>query len=177
MVEGARLGASQLYRTQVQPTGASLAVSVGKGNSVVVRQGSSAPGSERINLELNTQMVWAIDLRGGTSTTDLALADLALSSLTISGGAESMVLQLSRPGQPVPVLISGGATTISLQVAARVPVRLALDAGISRLDLNGSSSTANGSARVFSLGGCRATQAGYAISLTAGAASVHLTGG
>jgi len=67
------------------------------------------PGTGRGQVTLSGAIPWALDIRGGAADMDLELAALALSEMTMNGGASKVDVQLSRPVGTVPLRIRGGA--------------------------------------------------------------------
>jgi DNA-binding MarR family transcriptional regulator len=110
-------------------------------------------GTGRGQVILNADIPWALDLRGGAAEMDLELADLALVEMTMSGGANRVDFQLSRPVGTVPLRIRGGASRVTIRRPAGVPVRVRVTGGLSKLRLDGR--------QVGSVGGALLDSAGY----------------
>lgn len=87
------------------------------------------PGGEKRAAEviLSVAIPWQIVIQGGASETTAELGSLKLAGLEIKGGASSTRLELPTPSGVIPILISGGASEITVRrpvgVAARVHLK------------------------------------------------------
>lgn len=76
---------------------------------------------------LSVAIPWQIVIQGGASETIAELGSLMLAGLEIKGGASSTSLELPTPSGAIPILISGGASEVTVRrpvgVAARVHLK------------------------------------------------------
>jgi hypothetical protein len=75
-------------------------------------------------LLLNETVPWSLDLRGGVAKVDADLAALAVTELSIAGGATDLDARLPAPTGSASVKIVGGATKVRFQVPVGTPYRL-----------------------------------------------------
>ncbi len=73
---------------------------------------------------LNTAIPWEIEIRGGAAGVTADLRGLDLIELNVSYGMSSVDLKLPVPSGTVPLRVSGGASSVTVQHPARVPVRV-----------------------------------------------------
>ena len=87
------------------------------------------PGAAQREAEviLSTAIPWQIVIQGGASETTAELGSLNLAGLEIKGGASMTSLELPTPSGIIPILISGGASEVTVRrpvgVAARVHLK------------------------------------------------------
>jgi len=90
-----------------------------------------------VDLTLNDQLPWVVELNTGASQTSLDLAGLKVSSVTVESGASSVKLTLPKPTGTVPVNLSGGAMHLVIQRPAGTPIRVSASGGASSVDVDG----------------------------------------
>lgn len=107
---------------------------------------------------------------------DLELAALALSEMTMNGGASKVDVQLSRPVGTVPLRIRGGASRVTIRRPAGVPVRVRVSGGLSRLTLDGRRLPSSGAGTVRDTPGYEAAPDRYELSVEGGASRISVAG-
>jgi hypothetical protein len=90
-----------------------------------------------VDLTLNDQLPWVIELNTGASQASLDLSALKVSSVSVESGASSVRLTLPKPSGTVPVKVSGGAMHLAIQRPAGIPVRVNSSGGASSLVVDG----------------------------------------
>ncbi|NNM96052.1 MAG: hypothetical protein HKL89_00355 [Candidatus Dormibacteraeota bacterium] len=170
-VSAASLG-SALYRAT--PAGA-LSVTASPDGIVEVRQGKTGQAATRIAIELSRSVTWAITIRGGTTTCNLDLAGLRLGGLTVSGGAETMRLNLPPPHGRVDVIVSGGATHLVIAAPGGAAMRVVAAAGIAVVRASGAGVVLADNSHLVTYGSYAGAANSYSVDLTAGAATLNLS--
>ena len=91
------------------------------------------PGSHGTNAEvtLNASIPWRIVIQGGASVVTADLGELTLAGLECQGGMSMIDLDLPTPTGVAPILISGGASQITVRRPADVAVRARLKGWVS----------------------------------------------
>jgi hypothetical protein len=90
-------------------------------------------GQGAAEITLNTALPWWIVIQGGASEITGELSELNLAGLEVKGGMSTIHLELPVPYSVVPVLISGGASQITIQRPAGVPAQVHLKGWASML--------------------------------------------
>lgn len=90
----------------------------------------------RLGLGLNPDIAWSIHVRGGLSHARLALDELWLGSLEVSGGVSSVELRLSAPRGHVRLRIKGGVSQLSITRATGAQLGAIIHSGASQLVLD-----------------------------------------
>jgi hypothetical protein len=85
---------------------------------------------------LNAAILWQFELWGGAYRLTVDLTGLGVTAVTLTGGAEEVVLRLPRPSGTVPVRILGGADHISMERPDGIAVRALVRDGVGRLQLD-----------------------------------------
>jgi uncharacterized membrane protein len=88
---------------------------------------------------LNDSIPWEIEAQGGAWRLTCDLRGLRLSRVKLEGGAVKVQLHLPHPSGHVPIQFAGGASDISVLRPVGVPVRLAVQGQIGRLQVDGRS--------------------------------------
>ena len=170
-VSAASLG-SALYRAT--PADA-LRVTASPDGLVEVRQGKAGQAATRIAIELSRSVTWAITIRGGTTTCNLDLAGLRLGGLIVSGGAETMRLNLPPPHGRVDVIVSGGATHLVIAAPGGAAMRVVAAAGIAVVRASGAGVVLADNSHLVTYGSYAGAANSYSVDLTAGAATLNLS--
>ncbi|GAC1342248.1 MAG: hypothetical protein NVSMB29_13730 [Candidatus Dormibacteria bacterium] len=144
-------------------------------NRVRILTGSPGRGDTSLAISLNPLVRWSIRLSGGATTLVLELSRLRISGLEIAGGASSMDVHLPRPEGKIPVIVSGGASTLRFSAPPGVPVEVTITGGVSRATVDGQTVEAPEQGRRIDSAGYPVAAAGYDIGLRAGASSFVLT--
>ncbi len=88
---------------------------------------------------LNESIPWEIEVQGGAWRLTCDLRGLRLSMVTLEGGAGKVELHLPHPSGHVPIHFAGGASDISVLRPVAVPVRVAVQGRIGKLQVDGRS--------------------------------------
>jgi DNA-binding MarR family transcriptional regulator len=124
---------------------------------------------------LTTAVPWTIDIRGGMSEVNAALAELDLERIDVHGGASQVAFQLPPPRGTVPIRIVGGASKISFKRAAKADVQVVITGGASQLRVDRRNVGAgSGMVRLATDGYDGATDR-YSIEITGGASQIAVT--
>jgi len=122
-------------------------------------------------LTLNASIPWALEFQGGTAGLQARLEEVSLRSVDISGGAARLDVLLGRPVGIVPITIQGGASDIRIRRPASAPVRLQVEGGASRLELDGQKISGTSGAVMASPGAAESPDR-YAIRVVGGVSHV-----
>ncbi len=87
----------------------------------------------KAQVELNPSVPWEIVIRGGASGVRADLRSFELRAVLIGGGASDVELLLPEPTRPVDVRIGGGASKVRIVRPRKVPARLQVAHGSSKL--------------------------------------------
>ena len=93
--------------------------------------------SQSASITLNASVPWSVLLKGGMWQLTADLRQLRLESLKVGGGASDVEVWLPAPSGIVPVVISGGASSVKLHRPAGVAARAAISGGASELEFDG----------------------------------------
>jgi hypothetical protein len=96
-------------------------------------------GRRRLQVFLSNRIPWTIQIGGGASSVHLDLRELQLAGIEISGGANSVDVQLGKPKGTVPIQLSGGASNLTIHAAAGSEWSVSLSGGVSGVTINGAS--------------------------------------
>jgi hypothetical protein len=92
-----------------------------------------APRGGSLTVTLNPAIAWAIHLRGGVSGMRADLSALRLTTLTVTGGASDIAIDLPRPQTPTVLRVEGGVSGATIRRPADVPVAVEIDGGATDL--------------------------------------------
>jgi uncharacterized membrane protein len=92
--------------------------------------------TQSAHLMLNAAIPWQFELWGGAYRMTVDLTGLGVTGVTLTGGAEEVVLRLPRPSGTVPVRLLGGAEHISMERPDGIAVRALVRGGVGRLQLD-----------------------------------------
>jgi uncharacterized membrane protein len=113
------------------------------GNAVdIIGSRSFSPVTWRLEsaqIALNDSIPWEIEVQGGAWRLTCDLRGLRLSMVTLEGGAGKVELHLPHPSGTVPIHFAGGASDISVLRPVGVPVRVAVEGRIGKLQVDGRS--------------------------------------
>jgi hypothetical protein len=118
------------------PNGAEPRVEVDGNN---VRLVATANVGNRLAIQLNERIAWAVRISAGVQSASFALARATLSRLDLTGGATLLEMALPAGTQAIPIRMSGGVETWRITTARPVPVRIVLRQGGGEVVLNGRS--------------------------------------
>ncbi len=129
-------------------------------------------GGEEVNVRLAGDVPSSVTLNAGAGDFTMDLRGVRASDVTVNAGASSLMLALPRPAGEVPIRISTGASSVTIEVPDGVETRVTTTGALI--------STAVANARVTSHGSQHETP-GYAgatdrvtVTVTAGAGSVTI---
>jgi len=165
----------ELYRASFDRRPPRIRVSGGTVNISFPGMWHGAVGRGQITL--NATIPWALDIRGGASEMDVDLAALALSELTMTGGASRVDLRLSRPAGTVPLRIRGGASRVTIRRPAGVPFRVRVGGGLTRLTLDAQRVGSIGGGAVLDSPGFDAAEDRYELGVEGGASRITVVTG
>ena len=116
------------------PNGAEPQVEVDGNN---VRLAATANVGNRLTVQLNERIAWAVRISAEVQSADFELARATLSRLDLTGGATLLEMALPAGKQAIPIRMSGGVKTWRITTARRVPLRVVLRQGGGEVVLNG----------------------------------------
>lgn len=129
-----------------------------------------------IEIVLHPAVEWSLSVRGGVSRFDANLAAGKLASIEISGGLSHAHFDLPTPLAQVPFRVFGGASELRLHRPADTGVSLAVNGGISTLQLDEQHfGSIGGDARLVT-GAVHGDAPRYAVDIKGGARGVCVTG-
>jgi AcrR family transcriptional regulator len=103
----------------------------------VVRIGGLGHGRRHAGqLVLTAGIPWAVAVAGGARRLSMDLRAAHLRSLALNGGASDVTVQLGRPSGTVTIVVSGGASRMSLHRPPGSAIRVLVAGGVSRLVLD-----------------------------------------
>lgn len=123
-------------------TGTKPAVRVVANAVDIIESRSFSPVTWRLQsaqIALNDSIPWEVEVLGGTWRLTADLRGLRLSMVKLEGGANKVNLRLPYPTGTVPIHFVGGATDISVLRPDRVAVRLGVNGGFGKVQLDGTS--------------------------------------
>lgn len=127
----------------------------------------------RTDVRINTVIPWDIEIAGGAGKLQGKFASLDLRSFQLTGGVDQLRLTLGRPRGDVPVRLSRGVNHVRIERPTGVPVRLQLEGGAGRVDLDGQRLGGTGNAVLESSGGAAAADR-YVVEITGGAGRITI---
>jgi DNA-binding MarR family transcriptional regulator len=139
--------------------------------SVQYRGGLFDVRKRRADIALSDAVVWAVEVRGGTSRLHGRLARIPLRSVEFNGGASKIELDLGRPTGLVPVRVVGGASDVRVTRPADVPVRLVVNGGAGKVELDEQRIGGTSGVRLET-GGAAAAGDLFLVEVTGGASNV-----
>ena len=133
-----------LFKSHIQYSGQKPDVSLDRSTGTLTVQDNQRGfgflfgphGKRTIDLALSDGLPWAISLSGGASHATLALGTVKVSSLDVSGGANSIGITLGQPSGKVPVDISGGASSVTIHRPAGVAASITASGGANSVRLD-----------------------------------------
>jgi DNA-binding MarR family transcriptional regulator len=124
---------------------------------------------------LTTAVPWAIDVRGGMSEVDAALAELDVERIDVHGGASKVSFRLPAPRGTVPIRIAGGASKVSFRRPAKADVQVVITGGASGLRVDRRNVAAGSGAVRLATDGYESAPDRYSIEITGGASDIVVT--
>lgn len=99
-----------------------------------------AGGRTSLDVALDEEVAWDLEVNAGVSSYELDLQDLVLRRLKLDAGVSEGTLTLGGLGEAdeaVPVEVNAGVSSITIRVPRDYPVRVELDAGLTGIDVKG----------------------------------------
>jgi DNA-binding MarR family transcriptional regulator len=167
-------GLPELYRAKFE--GAVPQVRLREGTVSIQYRGRPFDWRKRrADLTLNASLPWTIEVNGGASQFSAYLDALDLAGFEMIGGVDKMGMSLGRPRGVVPIRISGGANRVQLERPAGVPVRLRVQGGMGKAELDGQKLGASGGETVLHSEGARSATDVFEIEVSGGMAGIRVT--
>jgi hypothetical protein len=171
--------ASDLYRAHLEYQGSAAPRVTSEGGTVRIESGGDGlaifrQGRTNVRVELNTSIPWDVRVGGGASRATLDLAELKVSSLEISGGANQIEATLPQPSETVRVQLSGGASTVTIHRPTGVPVRVHMSGGASNVTVDGRRFSVIGGDQSYQSADFDTATARYDVQVSGGASNVTI---
>ncbi len=170
-VSGADLG-DDLYHAEIAQAGATLVVGQDPTGVVQVRTGRAGTGPAHLRIGISTHVPWTVRINGGTHLTLLDLRDVRVAGVRVAAGATELTLYLPKPQGEVPVVLTGGETTLVIHVATGAATQLELGAGAHSVTVEGHTDT-GGQPHTYTSDGYAAATDRYRIRSLSGASTVR----
>ena len=124
---------------------------------------------------LNQQIPWALEIVGGGNRVTGDLTAVALQSFDLTGGADTLRLNLGRPKGEVPIRLLGGASKIRVERPAGVPARLRVSGGAGAIELDRQRLGGTAGQTVLESVGIEGATDRYEIEVTGGLGRIQVT--
>ncbi|MEV6302549.1 hypothetical protein AB0M02_24260 [Actinoplanes sp. NPDC051861] len=98
---------------------------------------SSGDGSGELDVLLNADVVWHVQLNAGVRLGTFDLDGGSVSRLDLDGGAERFDVSLGRLSQTLPIRMTGGVNRWRIETAERVPVKINVGRGAGNIIVYG----------------------------------------
>jgi DNA-binding MarR family transcriptional regulator len=165
--------ALDLYRARFD--GATPQVRVRDGRVLVQYRGIPFDWRKRVaTIGLNTGVAWTIEVVGGVNRVEADLRTLNVRRFELSGGSDRIQLEIGRPAGEVPIRIVGGARTIRVERPAGTPVRLRIQGGASRVEIDGQVLGKKGGEVTMESRGWADTRDRFAMEVVGGSKSIEV---
>jgi DNA-binding MarR family transcriptional regulator len=163
-----------LYRATFE--GPAPDVSVSGGTVLIQQRRRLLPfgRTQTADVALNPAVPWSVSLKGGMWQLTADLRELRLAALTVGGGASDVVLWLPDPVGIVPVVVTGGASSVDIHRPAGAAMRAAISGGASQLDFDGHRVGGVGGRNVLESPGFDAAADRYEMRFSGGASTVTI---
>jgi DNA-binding MarR family transcriptional regulator len=126
---------ADLYRARFD--GATPQVRVRDGRVLVQYRGVPFDWRKRVaTIGLNSTIPWTIDIVGGVNRLEADLRGVDVRRFDLTGGSDRIQLEFGRPAGEAEVKLVGGARTVRLERPAGTPVRLRIQGGSARIELD-----------------------------------------
>ena len=87
--------------------------------------------ADRLDIALNPDVAWSVELNVGAAETQVDLAGLDIGSVRMNAGAGQVTLHLGQPSGTVPIDIRGGALSATIEVPTGAEARVVSTGAIS----------------------------------------------
>ena len=168
-----------LYRVTV-PDGSGLTPHVDRdrGNlRLHLTPAGDGGGSKVVDVILNPGVGWTLRVNGGAQDVGIDMTAGATDSIQLAGGASRIDVALARPSRPTVVVMTGGVDQFALRLAANTPVRVTAASGAGQVTIGGETHQGVGGGQVFSAGGWTDGAPGVDVRAQAGAGGITVTEG
>jgi DNA-binding MarR family transcriptional regulator len=164
---------TELYRARFD--GATPQVRVRDGRVLVGYRGLPFDWRKRVaTIALNRTIPWTIELVGGVSRVEADLRAIDLRGFEVMGGAERIQIELGPATGEVPIRVVGGAKAIRVERPEGSPVRLRIQGGIGRVELDGRPLGKKGGDVTMESRGWGTASGRYAIEVIGGSKSIEV---
>jgi DNA-binding MarR family transcriptional regulator len=123
---------------------------------------------------LNPTIPWTIEVVGGVNRIDADLREVDVRRFELNGGCDRIQLEFGRPAGEVAIRIVGGARTIRLERPSGIPVRLRIQGGTERVELDGQALGKKGGDVTIDSRGWADARDRHAIEVVGGSKSIEL---
>jgi DNA-binding MarR family transcriptional regulator len=166
---------SELYRAEFQ--GATPQVRLRDGRVIVQYRGLPFDWRKRkATLGLNTTIPWAIEIVGGVQRVEADLRAVETTRFELTGGTETIQIELGTPEGEGVVRIIGGASTIRVERPATVPVRVSVVGGSGQIVLDGTRLGEKGGKSTIESPGWAGATGRYSVEIVGGSKSIEIVG-
>ncbi|HEY3084034.1 MAG TPA: DUF5668 domain-containing protein [Candidatus Dormibacteraeota bacterium] len=178
-VSGTTGGSSDLYRAHIAYSGpkpqvgldtasGTLTISQPSGNFLFFQTRRFT-----VNLQLNPDVQWSVELNTGATTSTLDLARVHVTSVSLSSGAARDEITLGPASGVVPVEINGGALTVRIHRPSATEASVEVSGGAVNLTADGKAMHAVGHLS-YDSAGLPGAASSYRIEVNGGACTVTL---
>jgi DNA-binding MarR family transcriptional regulator len=163
----------ELYRARFD--GATPHVRVRDGRVLVQYRGIPFDWRKRVaTIGLNPTIPWSVEVVGGVNRLEADLRGVDVRRFDLSGGSDRIQLELGRPAGEAEVKLMGGARTIRLERPAGAPVRLRIQGGSERIELDGQVLGGKGGDVTVDSRGWAEARDRYAVHVVGGSKSIEM---
>jgi len=93
--------------------------------------------SNHVNLKLNPNPVWDINVEGGAAKFSFDLSKYKIEQLKFEGGAASLNIKMGQPLTDTKLIFSTGASSININIPQNAACRITTDTGLSGKSFDG----------------------------------------
>ncbi|MCA9641053.1 MAG: MarR family transcriptional regulator, partial [Myxococcales bacterium] len=130
---------------------------------------------KRGEIRLCRAVPWQLQVNGGATELECAFRELQLEHFKLRGGAQRLTLDLGVPAARVPIEIQGGAQQLSVVRPASSAIRLRVDGGATKVELDTLKLGAVGGELQWATPGLNETQPFYDIHVHGGCVGLALS--
>lgn len=126
-------------------------------------------------VRLNSRIPWRIVIQGGASEIVAELGTLDLAGMEVKGGMSTVRLELGAPTSVVPILISGGASSIMVRRPAGAGIRARLKGWVSTFTFDDQTYSNLGSDVRLQSASCTLAEPHYDLDVSSSASTITIT--
>ncbi|MFC7534219.1 hypothetical protein [Actinoplanes sp. GCM10030250] len=157
------------------PADSGLDVDTRFGNGVLrVDTDNDGSGSGRLNVLLNEDVVWHVQMNAGARLADIDMGTGTVNRIDLDGGAERINVSVGRLATTLPIRMTGGVNRWRIETAREVPVRVEVSNGAGNVVLYGDESGGVGKGETVRSGDL-GDRPGLDIDAAAGLGSLEVT--